>query len=494
MQKVKKFPVPLGFESLDAYLRLRNVDNHCFILESIESDAKWTFIGWEPSLGITVKNGQYIQTNLLTGTVEQDIETGNPAALIEEVIAQRKQVYNPELPPFVGGLMGYFSYDYIKYAEPNLKPILENFPSVIPAQAGIQHNLNDQGDNTPVAGDDAGFNDIDLLLFDKIIAVDQVKQEIIVILNNADTVTSEADFENIYQLIVAGTKAERPKLQLHSDEKWLKSKPEFMKMVEKAKHYINEGDIFQVVLSNLVSFDATGSLFDVYRYLRKHNPSPYMYYLSSDDIEIAGSSPETLVSAKYEDCDFVARTFPLAGTRPRGTTDDEDQRLERDLLQDDKELAEHNMLVDLGRNDIGKVSEFGTVEVEDYMSVLRYSHVMHLGSKVKGKIVEGKNALDVIGAVLPAGTLSGAPKIRACEIINELEGDNRGIYGGCLGYLSFDGQMDMCITIRSAYMKNDQVYARSGAGIVLDSNPKSEFIESKNKLQSVMNAIKDSNV
>ena len=258
-------------------------------------------------------------------------------------------------------------------------------------------------------------------------------------------------------------------------------------MVEKAKHYIHEGDIFQVVLSNPMRAKASGSLFDTYRALRATNHSPYMFYFSSDDIELAGASPETL--AKLDNGKLS--TFPLAGTRPRGKDSGEDEALERELLADEKERAEHNMLVDLGRNDIGKISRIASVEVVKYMEIERFSHVMHIGSTVTGTIREDKDAVDAVDAILPAGTLSGAPKLRACEIINELEDNKRGIYGGAIGYLDFTGNLDTCIAIRLAFAKNGKVYVRSGAGIVADSVPEKEYEECINKAKAVMNALKE---
>ena len=256
-------------------------------------------------------------------------------------------------------------------------------------------------------------------------------------------------------------------------------------MVEKAKDYIREGDIFQVVLSNPMRAEAEGSLFDTYRVLRTENPSPYMFYFSSDDIELSGASPETL--AKLENGKIS--TFPLAGTRPRGKDDEEDKALEAELLKDEKELAEHNMLVDLGRNDIGKVSEIGSVKVEEYLSIERFSHVMHIGSTVTGKIRADKDAVDAVDAILPAGTLSGAPKFRACQIIEELENDKRGVYGGAIGYLDFTGNMDTCIAIRLVYKKNGRICIRAGAGVVADSVPENEFRECINKAKAVVTAI-----
>ena len=258
-------------------------------------------------------------------------------------------------------------------------------------------------------------------------------------------------------------------------------------MVEKAKHYIREGDIFQIVLSNRLSAEFEGSLLNTYRILRTINPSPYMFYLCGTDVEVAGASPETLVKLE----DGVLHTFPLAGTRPRGKTEREDRELERELLADEKELAEHNMLVDLGRNDLGKISRFGSVTVEKYHSIERYSHVMHIGSTVRGEIDSDRfDALDAVGAVLPAGTLSGAPKIRACQLIGELENNKRGIYGGAIGYIDFAGNLDTCIAIRIAYKKNGKVFVRSGAGIVADSVPEKEFEECLNKAAAVLSALK----
>jgi anthranilate synthase component 1 len=258
-----------------------------------------------------------------------------------------------------------------------------------------------------------------------------------------------------------------------------------MEMVEKAKHYIHEGDIFQVVLSNPMEAEADGSLFDTYRVLRTSNPSPYMFYFSSDDIELVGASPETLVKLE----NGTLHTFPLAGTRPRGKTDAEDAALEAELLADEKERSEHNMLVDLGRNDIGKISQIGSVHVEKYMTIERFSHVMHIGSTVAGTIRGDKDAVDAVDAILPAGTLSGAPKLRACQIIDELEGRKRGVYGGAIGYLDFTGNLDTCIAIRLAFKKNGRVTIRSGAGIVADSVPEKEFEECCNKARAVLNAV-----
>ena len=329
------------------------------------------------------------------------------------------------------------------------------------------------------------------MLFDKVIAFDNFSQKIIVIAN-AKTDNLEEDYNKcvdeinkIIELIRTGEMVEVNPGKITSEFRPLFTEKEYCEMVEKAKHYIYEGDIFQVVLSNRLEADYEGSLLNAYRVLRTINPSPYMFYFSSDDIEVAGASPETLVKLE----DGVLHTFPLAGTKPRGKNKEEDDEFEKILLNDEKERAEHNMLVDLGRNDIGKISKFGTVEVENYMDILRYSHVMHIGSTVKGEIRDDKTSLDAVDAVLPAGTLSGAPKIRAMEIINELENNKRGIYGGAIGYIDFTGNLDTCIAIRTAFKKNGKVFVRSGAGIVADSVPESEYNECINKAKAVMNAV-----
>lgn len=368
------------------------------------------------------------------------------------------------LPTFTGGLVGYFSYDYLKYSEPKLKIDAE---------------------------DCEGFKDVDLMLFDKVIAFDNFHQKIFVIAN-ARTERLEEEYsrcireiDEVIDLIRHGDAIDVEPGKITSAFRPLFSEEQYCEMVERAKKYIYEGDIFQVVLSNRLEADYQGSLLNAYRYLRTINPSPYMFYFSSDDMEVAGASPETLVKLE----DGTLHTFPLAGTRPRGATKAEDIRLEKALLADEKECSEHNMLVDLGRNDLGKISRFGSVEVEDYMEILRFSHVMHIGSAVRGLIREDRESLDAVDAVLPAGTLSGAPKIRAMEIINELENNKRGIYGGAIGYVDFTGNLDTCIAIRTVYKKNGKVFVRSGAGIVADSVPENEYRECINKARAVMDAV-----
>ena len=293
------------------------------------------------------------------------------------------------------------------------------------------------------------------------------------------------ELEQMKEIIENGEGKKQKAIKLLTPFQPLFRESEYCEMVNKAKKYIKEGDIFQVVLSNRLEAKMEGSLLDAYRVLRTTNPSPYMFYFSGSDGEIAGASPETLVKLENQ----KLYTYPLAGTRRRGEDEEEDKKLEIELLADEKERAEHKMLVDLRRNDIGKISKIGSVVVEKYMQIERYSHVMHIGSTVTGEIADGKDVIDAIDAILPAGTLSGAPKLRACEIINELENNKRGIYGGAIGYLSFTGNLDTCIAIRLAFRKNEKVFIRSGAGIVNDSIPEMEYKECIQKAQAVKSAI-----
>lgn len=449
---------------IEVLRKLKYVSRHCYLLESAFADEKWgrfTFLGYDPKMEITCMDGVMKIKSGSTITVE----THTPGKTLREIINDYKSPVIEGMPPFTGGLVGYFAYDYIKYSEPNLKITAE---------------------------DRDNFKDFDLMLFDKVIAFDNYKQKIILIANcRCDSFESEyhkaeRELLDMRDLILNGSRSVEVGRAL-SEPRPLFSKEEYCKMVEKAKQYITDGDIFQVVLSNRIEMDFEGSLLDTYRVLRATNPSPYMFYFSGEDVEIAGASPETLV--KLEGGEL--HTFPLAGTRPRGKTESEDAALESELLSDEKECAEHNMLVDLGRNDLGRICKFGTVDVERYMEVLRFSHVMHIGSTVRGDIDEKYDALDAIASVLPAGTLSGAPKFRACQIIDELENNKRGIYGGAIGYIDFAGNMDTCIAIRIAYKKNNKVFVRSGAGIVADSVPEKEYRECINKAQAVISAISE---
>lgn len=439
---------------------LKTVSTHCYMLESVTGNEKWgryTFLGFNPTMEITCVDGK-----LKAGNFEE--YTDNPSALIREILEDYKSPRFDNLPSFTGGLVGYFSYDYLRYKEPSLR-------------------LN--------VADGEAFKDVDLMLFDKVIAFDHFRQKIILMVNMSlsDVVAgyhkAVSDLKQLCNLLETGERNEEAGY-LKGEVSALYNRETYCEMVEKAKHAICEGEIFQIVLSNRLSAPFEGSLLNTYRVLRTINPSPYMFYFSGTDVEVAGASPETLVKLQ----DGILHTFPLAGTRPRGKNEKEDLQLEKELLTDEKELAEHNMLVDLGRNDLGKISEFGSVKVEHDHKIQRYSHVMHIGSTVKGEMKEGLTAIDAIEAVLPAGTLSGAPKIRACQLIAELENNKRGIYGGAIGYMDFTGNVDTCIGIRIAYKKNGKVFVRSGAGIVADSVPEKEYEECINKAKAVVTALK----
>lgn len=445
---------------IEAMRILKQVSAHCYMLESAASHETWgryTFLGFDPSLEITCRNGE-----MRAGCLH--FPTADPSAYLRQVLEEHKSPRFGHLPPFTGGLVGYFSYDYLGYSEPSVHTEAE---------------------------DREEFRDLDLMLFDKVIAFDHLRQKLILMVNMSldepETGYNKAVLElrQLAELLRTGAKKQDHAGRLLGPVTPLFGREAFCRMVERAKVHIREGDIFQIVLSNCLSAPFEGSLFNTYRVLRTLNPSPYMFYFSGTDVEVAGASPETLVKLE----NGVLHTFPLAGTRPRGKTPEEDQVLETELLSDEKELAEHNMLVDLGRNDLGKISRFGTVQVEKFHTIERFSHVMHIGSTVRGELREDKDALDAIEAVLPAGTLSGAPKLRACQLIAELENNKRGIYGGAIGYIDFTGNMDTCIAIRLAYQKNGRVFVRSGAGIVADSVPEQEFEECMNKARASLRAL-----
>ena len=445
---------------IEALRILKHVSSHCFLLESASQDQVWgryTFLGFDPKMAVSCKDG-VMKAGDLT------FVTSDPSSCLRQILSEYKSPRLPGLPPFTGGLAGCFSFEYLGYSE----------PAAICSGEG---------------GED--FQDMDLMLFDRIIAFDHMRQKIILLvhmsLSEPETSYNRAilELERLKDLLRKGKKEKAGKGRLLGPVEPLFDRERFCAMVEKAKHHIHEGDIFQAVLSNCLSAPFEGSLLGTYRQLRTVNPSPYMFYFSGTDLEAAGASPETLVRLE----DGVLHTFPLAGTRPRGKTPEEDAALEKDLLADEKELAEHNMLVDLGRNDLGRISRFGSVKVEKLRAIERFSHVMHIGSTVRGEIREDRDALDAVEAVMPAGTLSGAPKIRACQLIGELEGCRRGIYGGAVGYIDFSGNMDTCIAIRLLYKKNGRVYVRSGAGIVADSVPEKEFQECLHKAGASLRAL-----
>lgn len=447
---------------IEALRAFRAVSDRCYLLESVvgrERRGRYTFLGFEPSLAVTCTDGR-----MTIG--DRTFHTDDPSARIREILNRYRSPRIEGMPPFTGGLVGYFAFEYLKYAEPTVRRDVDN-----------PH----------------GLRDLELMLFDKVVAFDNVRQTVTLIVN----MPLDGDLENAYEQAV--TELDRLERLLREGERCrngegrltgpitaLFSRDQFRAMVERAKSHIHEGDIFQIVPSNQLSAPFEGSLLDTYRVLRVTNPSPYMFYLSGTDIEIAGASPETLVRLE----NGILHTFPLAGTRPRGKSDEEDLRLERELLADPKELAEHNMLVDLGRNDLGRVSRFGSVQVERLRDIERYSHVMHIASNVRGELREDCDALDAIAAVLPAGTLSGAPKIRACQLIGEMEGVKRGVYGGAIGYLDFTGNMDVCIGIRLAFAQDGRVFVRAGAGIVADSVPDNEYQECLNKAGATLDALR----
>lgn len=439
------------------------VSKKCFLLESV-SQEKWgrySFLGYDPKIEIKCKDN--LVTIIRNGR-EETFKSDAPMNEIRKIIKNYKSPMFKDLPNFTGGFVGYASYDTLKYSEPVLK-----FTSY----------------------DEANFNDYHFMLYDKVIAFDNLKQRIFIIVNiktdNLEENYSNAikEINSLKTIIKSDLAYNIPANKIIEPIKAHDSFDEYKKSIEKIHKHIIDGDIFQCVFSRRFKGKMDGSLFNTYRVLRGLNPSPYMIYMDTEELEIAGSSPETLVKKEGD----LLQTFPIAGTRPRGKTEKEDLELEEGLKKDEKELAEHNMLVDLGRNDIGKVSRFGSVEVVNYQYILKFSHVMHITSTVHGLIAPGKDAIDALQSILPAGTLSGAPKIKACQIIDELEPVRRGIYGGAIGYIDFRDNLDMCICIRTAIKKGDDVYVQAGGGIVLDSVPENEYMETENKAKAVLRAL-----
>lgn len=441
--------------------KLKQIDSKYYLLESVEGGRRWgqySFLGVNPLLQISCKNGMVTTKSGVIETTERK----DAMQALRELLRQYTSPAIKGMPSFTGGLVGYFSYEMIGYTEPKLQ--LKK----------------------------SEFDDYNLMLFDKVIAYDHLTQKISVIVNYRSDAGEQGyraallEIEKMIHLI-----QDTEPLKEETADEQVKficnlSKDRYCHMVESVKHYIREGDIFQGVISRRFETEYKGSLLNTYRVLRTTNPSPYMYFIGCDDLEIAGTSPETMVRLKNGEL----TTFPVAGTRKRGETREMDERMEAELLSDKKECSEHNMLVDLARNDIGKIAEFGTVEVEEYMKIHRFSKVMHIASAVTGKIREDKDGCDTISALLPAGTLSGAPKFRACEIIDELEPVARGIYGGAIGYLDFSGNLDVCIAIRTAVKKDHKVYVQAGAGIVADSIPENEYMECANKAEAVIQAVR----
>lgn len=440
--------------------RLSQIDDRFYLLESVEGGKQWgrySFLGFAPLLQLICRNHR---VTVKSGAIETVAE-GDGIEVLRDYLKRYKAPQIQGMPSFTGGFVGYFSYEMIGHAEPKLKLKQSEFP------------------------------EYDLMMFDKVIAYDHLKQKIIVIANYAAKDgekgyhAAELELGKMIQLVLEERKLPREEVPEAPVFTGNLSKEEYCAMVEKTKHYIQEGDIFQGVISRKFTAEYNGSLINAYRVLRTTNPSPYMYFIQSGNLQIAGTSPETMVKL----IGGKLTTFPVAGTRPRGATKAEDEALEAELMADKKELAEHNMLVDLARNDIGKLAEYGSVEVEEYMQIHRFSKVMHIASVVTGQIREDKDGCDTVAALLPAGTLSGAPKFRACEIINELEPEARGVYGGAIGYLDFSGNLDVCIAIRTAVKLGDKVSVQAGAGIVADSIPENEYQECANKAGAVMEAI-----
>ena len=467
--------VPVFFEVLgDMYTpiqifhKLQATQENCFILESVDQKNQWgrySFIGINPKLEIKIAQGQAIIKS------EREQETVG-ITNIKEFLKTQMQKYQapifPEKPKLTGGFVGYFAYDSVRYIEERLVNIPE---------------------------DELQMPDCQLFLYDELIAFDHFTNKMVFIMNiykNKDSIAAQYKaVQTKVSALIAQLEKEEIKLVGVKNSKPLTVKAnyttdEYYQLINQAKEHIIAGDIFQVVLSKRFTIDNPPDSFAVYRQLRMSNPSPYLYYFKNPEYAIVGASPEMLVNVTQS----VITTKPIAGTVPRGKDKQDDLRLEEKLLNDPKERAEHTMLVDLGRNDVGRVAKFGTVEVTDFMKVERYSKVMHLVSDVKGILQEGLTAVDALFAALPAGTLSGAPKVRAMEIIDALENRKRCLYGGTIGYLGFDGNMDTCIAIRTLLYKNGKAYAQAGGGIVAESVPETENEEVENKVRAILEAVK----
>ncbi len=428
-----------------------------FLLESYDKDYdRYTFIGIEPEEIITSKGNEGIVITKNTG--ETIFIEGNPVNILKEYCKSFHVVKDEGELAFCGGLVGSIGYDYIRYTE----------------------NLPDNNE------DEIGIETVQFMLATKFIVVDHVAETLSAVVLEEDNAEGRKKAEQIGSELIETAKANmKPVVRKNTrDGKIIKKSDtlqDYCEKVNKIKDYIKEGHIFQTVLSQRWTIKTKEDGFELYKNLRELNPSPYLYYFNFGEFEIIGSSPEMLVKER----DNKIQTCPIAGTRKRGKTAEEDALLKDDLLRDEKERAEHVMLVDLARNDMGRIAEFGTVKVTRFMEVVNYSHVMHIVSLVEGRKNKDYHALDLLSSFLPAGTLSGAPKIRAMEIIDELETVRRGLYGGATGYIDFTGNMDFCITIRTMIKKGDSVYLQAGAGIVADSDPESEYMECCNKVMAL---------
>jgi len=450
---------------------------YCFLLESVEGGEKWarfSFMGRNPFLTLKGSRDKTV-VSMKDGNPREF--AGNPMEALREVMKEYRGVQLDAMPRFNGGAVGYFGYDIVR--------CFEKLPDI--------------------PRDDLGLPEGHFMLADEVIAFDHLRQKIKIIVNLHVGDNLERGYCSVVERIrriYGEIRQSRWKTENNVKTGYDNTNPaktsgpafecnmtkdEFCGGVVRAKEYIRNGDIFQVVLSQRFSTDTLCDPFNVYRALRVINPSPYMYYLKFDNYRLAGSSPEMLVRVE----NGIVETCPIAGTRKRGSNPEEDTRLEMELLADEKERAEHIMLVDLGRNDVGKISKFGTVKVRDIMHVERYSHVMHLVSNVQGELREDKTPFDALASLLPAGTLSGAPKVRAMEIIDELEKTKRGPYAGAVGYLGFNGNIDSCITIRTIIFKDGKAYVQVGAGIVADSVPELEYEETQNKGRALFRALEE---
>jgi anthranilate synthase component I len=449
-----------------AYLRIARDAKYAFLLESVEGGetiARYTFVGANP---VEVFRARGRKCTLETGAKRKQFD-GDPIEELRRLTLRFKPVRVPGLPPLISGAIGYCAYDMVRLVE-----------------------------NIPAKGrDDMALDDCVMMFYLGILAFDHVQHRVWITRNVF--IDGKGSLQEKYDAAVREIMRTRRMLESELPEKPRPkrstavnvrsnmSRAQFMAGVRKAKEYIRAGDIFQVVPSQRFSAEITADPFDIYRALRVVNPSPYMYFLRLDDVSVVGSSPEMLVKVQKRDVSYR----PIAGTLPRGRDEKEDRELEAELLADPKERAEHIMLVDLGRNDLGRVCEYGSVKVERLMYVERYSHVMHLVSTLRGKLREGLDCFDALMACFPAGTLSGAPKIRAMEIIDELEPTRRGTYGGAILYLDFSGNIDSCIALRTLVAKNGRAYIQAGAGIVADSVPEKEYAETVNKARAVISAL-----
>lgn len=440
--------------------RISDLSTRYFLLESVEGGERWgrySFIGFDPITHITCKNNRIIRDN----KVVSEGDGINPYDYLRSLLLQYKAPKLLDMPPFTGGFVGYFSYEMIGYAEPALS----------------------------LKGNDC--NDFELMLFDKAIAYDHLKQKVCIVVNiNTEHIEdaykkATEEIDKLTNLIGDETPLSKIKANPVSEFTCNVTKEEFCEMVEMTKGYIFAGDISQAVISRKFEAEYKDSLLNAYRVLRATNPSPYMVFMQLGEMQLISSSPETLIKLQNN----KATTFPIAGSRPRGSNKKEDEAYEKELLNDKKELSEHNMLVELAKDDIGKISKQGKVRVTEYMKIQRFSKIMHITSEVEGEIREDKDAFDAIEAIFPAGTVTGAPRIRACEIIGELEDAPRGVYGGALGYIDFTGNMDTCIAIRMAVKQRNRVYIQAGAGIVADSRPEMEYEETGHKAKALIEAL-----